>query len=163
MIGFKKHRGLKRYYKNLITKIDPDEISKLAVDNPKPWFKSQHLHFDIRGYGNNSFKRRKLHLEKLFRHFEFLVEITKNSKAGFQLYAVLCDYHSRSDALFLHTPNPENNQFPFKVSDLQQATTLTNKSLNEYVDHLNGYQIRYGNAGEAFCLLFKENVGEPFW
>ena len=163
MIGFKRKRGLKRYYKSLTTKIDLDEIARLCIDNPNPWFKSQHLHFDRRGYGNDSFNRRKPHLDKLFRHFEFLVEKAKKSKADFQLYAVLLDYHSSSDALFLHTPDPDNNQFPFKVSDLQPASTLANKSLNEYIDHLDGYQIRYGNAGEAFCLLFKDNVGQPFW
>jgi len=163
MIGFKKQRGLKRYYKNLTTKIDPDEIAKMHADNPKTWFKSQHLHFDWRGYGNNSFQRRKPHLEKLFRHFDVLVKKTENLKTGFQLYVVLCDYHSASDALFLHTPNPENKQFPFKISDLQITSTLANKSMNDYIDQLNGYKKRYGKAEEAFCLLFKENVGQPFW
>jgi hypothetical protein len=163
MMGFKKQRGLKRYYKNLAIKIDLDQIKRVEIDNPKPWFKSQHLHFDWNGYGNNSFKSRKPHLDKLFRHFDILVEKTENLKKDFQLYVVLCDYHSASDALFLHTPDPDNGQFSFKISDLQRTTTLKNKSLNDYLDHLGGYEKRYGQADEAFCVLYRKNVGQPFW
>lgn len=162
MNGFKKHRGLKRYYKNLAIENDLDKMDWLDLDNPESLFDNWHLHFDWRGYGNNSFKKRKPHLDKLFRHFDILVEKTKNFKTQFQLYTVLLDYNSHSDALFLHTPNPNNSQFPFEISTLQLTTTLTNKSLNEYIDHLAGYEKRYGQAGEAFCLIFKENVGQPF-
>jgi hypothetical protein len=134
----------------------------LDLDNTESWFDNWHLHFDWKGYGDNSFKRRKPHLDKLFRHFDILIEKTKSLKTGFQLYAILLDYHSYSDALFLHTLNPNSSQFPFQISDLELATTLTNKSLNDYIDNLVGYGKRYGQAGEAFCLIFKENVGYPF-
>ena len=162
MDGFKKYRGLKRYYKDLAIKNDFDEIDWLDFENPESWFDNWHLHFDWKGFGNSSFKKRKPHLDKLFRHFDILVEKTENFKAQFQLYAVLLDYHSHSDALFLHTPNPNNSQFPFEISTLQLTTTLTNNPLNEYIDHLVGYEKRYGQADEAFCLIFKENVGHPF-
>ena len=162
MIGFKKQRGRKRYYKNLEIENDFDKIDWLDFNGPESWFDNWHLHFDWQGYGNNSFKSRKPHLDKLFRHFDILVEKTKKLNGEFQLYAILLDYDSSNDALFLHTPNPDNNQFPFKISDLQLTTTLTNKLLNEYIDHLAGYEKRYGQAGEAFCLIFKENVGQPF-
>ena len=181
MIGLKKHRGLKRYYKNLATKIDLEEIDRLDFDSPKAWFDDWffrfglhpygnnqtwfyywHLHFDYKGYGNNSFKRRKPHLDKLFRHFDILVDKTKDLKTGFQLYIILLDHDSRSDALFFHPARPVDHQFRFKISDLQLTSTLTNKSLNDYIDHLAGYEKRYGKADEAFCLIFKENVGGPF-
>src|ERR1700754_711946 len=156
MLGYRKHRGLKRYYKNLAIKNDFDKNDWLNFDNPND---NWHLHFDNWNYGNNSFKRRKPHLDKLFRHFDILVDKTENLKIEFQLYAVLVDYDSRSDTLFLHPPKPNNSQFPFKVSDLKSTTTLTNKSLNDYIDHLVGYEKRYGQAGEAFCLIYKVNIG----
>lgn len=120
------------------------------------------MHFDWEGYGNYSFKKRKPHLDKLFRHFDLLVDKTEKLKTDFQLYSILLDYDSYSDALFLHTPNPNNSQFPFKISDLQLTTTLTNKQLNDYVNNLDGYEKLYGQAGEAFCLLFKKNIGRHF-
>jgi hypothetical protein len=160
MRGLKKHRGLKRYYKNLAIKNDLEKINWLDFNKHYGYW---HLHFDWRGYGNNSFQRRKPHLDKLFRHFDILVEETKSLKIEFQLYIMLLDFHSANDSLFLHPPEPNNSQFSFKVSDLKSTTTLKNKSLNEYIDHLLGYEKMYGPGGdEAFCLLLKKNVGQPF-
>jgi len=159
MYRFKKHRGLNRYYKNLAIENDFEKNNWLDFENPNDHW---HLHFDYWGYGNNSFKRRKPHLDKLFRHFDILAKETKNLKIEFQLCVVLLDYHSGSDALFLSTPEPHNSQFTFKVSELSSTTTLTNKLLNDYIDNLQGYEKRYGQAGEAFCFIFKKNVGQPF-
>lgn len=128
----------------------------LELNNPETWQKNWHIHFDSWGYGNDSFKRREPHLDKLFRHFDILVEKTKDLKFEFQLYAILLDFNSHSDALFLHKPNPNNSQFPFQVSDLQLTTTLKNQALNDYIDQLTDYKKLYGVADEAFCLLFKK-------
>ena len=162
MNQIKKHRGLKRYYKNLTVKNDLYKATWLDFGNSKTWFDNWHLHFDWKGYGNDSFKRRKPHLDKLFRHFDILIDKTKELKIDFQLYAVLLDFDSSSDALYLHTPNLNNSQFPFKVPDLQLTTTLKNKQLDDYINNLNGYEKLYGQAGEAFCLIFKRNVGYSF-
>lgn len=158
----RKHRGLKRYYKNLSIENDLDKATWLAFNNSETWFDNWHRHFDWKGYGNNSFKRRIPHLDKLFRHFDILVDRTKKLKTDFQLYIVLLDFNSSSDALFLQKPNPNNNQFPFKISDLQFTTTLTNKQLDNYINNLDGYEKLYGKADEAFCLIFKKNVGQSF-
>lgn len=162
MNGIKKHRGLKRYYRNLTIANDLDNETWLDFDNPETWFNNWHLHFDRRGYGNDSFKRRKPHLDKLFRHFDILADRTNSVKTDFQLYSILLDFHSSSDALFLYTPNPNNSQFPFDISDLQLTTTLMNKHLNDYINNLGDYEKLYGQAREPFCLIFKKNVGQPF-
>jgi hypothetical protein len=162
MNGTRKHRGLKRYYRNLAF---VNELSKATwpnLDDTSTWTKNWHFHFDWWGYGNDSFKRRKPHLDKLFRHFGLLVDKTKENTMDFQLYSILIDFASYSDALFLHTPNPNNSQFQFKISDLQLTTTLTNGQLNDYINNLEGYEKLYGRADEAFCLIFKKNVGQPF-
>jgi hypothetical protein len=142
----KRQRGLKRYYRNLAIQIDFETPTwKIYFNDP-----------------NDSFKRRKPHLDKLFRHFDFLVEKTKKINSDFQLYTVLLDFDSSNDALFLHTPKPNNSQFPFKIEDLSKTTTLTNKALDEYIEKLSGYERLYGQASQAFCLLYKRNVGRPF-
>src|SRR5688572_5584973 len=133
----KKHRGLRRYYENLATQNDLEKAKWLDFNDAKMWFDNWHMHFDWEGYGNNSFKRRKPHLDKLFRHFDFLVERTKDLKSEFQLYAILLDFDSSNDALFLHTPNPNKSQFPLKIPDLKKTSTLTNSDLNDYVTILN--------------------------
>lgn len=162
MNRMKKHRGLRRYYRNLIVNNDFDKKLRLNFQNSKTWFDKWHTHFDWRGYGNDSFRRRKPHLDKLFRHFDILVDKTKELKTEFQLYVIILDFDSASDALFLHTPNPNNSQFPFDISDLQLKTTLKNKCLDDYINNLLDYKKLYGQGGEAFCLLFKNNVGKSF-
>ena len=88
MDRIKKHRGLKRYYRNLAIKNDFDKRPWLDLGNSKTWFDKWHLHFDWKGYGNDSFKRRKPHLDKLFRHFDLLVDRVKEIKTDFQFYSI---------------------------------------------------------------------------
>lgn len=157
MYHLKKYRGLKRYYKNLALDNDFDKFKGLDYFDLNKWHYSRHFHFDWNCFGNYSFKKRKPHLDKLFRHFDILVERSKSLKEDFQLYAILLDYHSGNDSLFFHQPIAGNEQHLFKISDLQLSSTLTNKPLNDYIDQLSGYEKRYGKASEqggaAFCLI----------
>jgi hypothetical protein len=158
----KRHRGLKRYYRNLQISNDFDKEIGLDFNNPETWGHYWHLHFDRWGFGNNSFKKRKPHLDKLFRHFEMLVDKTKSLTLDFQLYTIVLDFDSSSDALFLHTPKSNGNAFPFKMSDLNSSSNLSNQLLDDYIKNLKGYKILYGKADENFCLIYKENIGKPF-
>jgi hypothetical protein len=156
----KKQRGLRRYYRNLSKQNDFDKATWLNFSIPDTWFDNWHLHFDWKGLGNNSFKRRKPHLDKLFRHFELLAEKTKDLMLDFQLYAILFDHDSSNDALFLHTPNPNGNAFPNKLQGLSLKSNLTNNDLEKYIKSLTGFKCLYGKAEENFCLLYKEHVGQ---
>jgi hypothetical protein len=162
LINMKKQRGLKRYYKNLERQNEFKKLTELKLDDPDSWLPNWHLHFNWKGYGNYSFKKRKPHLDKLFRHLQLLVEKTKSLKSDFQLYAIILDFNSASDALFLHKPSSCNTQFPFKVEALSKETTLLNKDLNSYLNKLEGYEKLYGQADQAFCLLYIQNVEKPF-
>jgi len=157
----KKHRGLKRYYRNLAIQNDFEKWGWVENYFKKPdcWFDCWHWHFDWKGFGNRSFKRRKPHLDKLFLHFTMLIEKTKYLSSEFQLFALLLDFGSSSDAIFLHTPNPNGSEFPMKWTDLSQTNTLTNKELCNYIERLSGYEKLYGKADEAFCILFCNGVG----
>lgn len=167
MNGDKKHRGLRRYYKKLSTENFLERMTWLDFENT--WLDNWKINFDNYAYGNNSFKRRKSHLDKLFRHFELFEEKVKYLKTEFQLYAIILDFDSYNDAIFLHTPNPNGTPFPIPYKDLQKDTTLKNSHLIDYLNELNGYeklyginQKYYGKYNEAFCLLFKKNVGVQF-
>ena len=156
----KKQRGLRRYYKNLAFQNDFENAIFLDFQNdPNAWFDKWHWHFDWSGFGNHSFKKRKPHLDKLFRHFEMLIERTKCLKIEFQLFALILDNDSSSDAVFLHTSNPNNNDFPLTWENLSEECTLKNKNLTEYVNQLNEYEKLYGIADEPFCILTGKNIG----
>ena len=158
----KKQRGLKRYYRNLAIKNDFEKWDKFDfVKYPDNLFDRWHWHIDWKGFGNINFKRRKPHLEKLFRHFEILAEKTKYLKSEFQLFIILLDFDSSSDAIYLHTPNPNNSEFPIKWTNLSQVNTLKNTELCNYVEQLSEYEKLYGKAEESFCILYKKELGNP--
>ena len=142
----KRHRGLRRYYRNLTIDNEFEKMRNIDFAHPDTWAYGWHLHFDRSGYGNNSFTKRKPHLDKLFRHFEILIEQVKTVTDGFQLYAIILDYDSSSDALFLHQPNSKGNLFPFKTSDLNPSSNLRNRLLNDYIQQLSGYKVLFGEA-----------------
>jgi hypothetical protein len=160
----KKQRGLKRYYRNLASQNDFEKM-QLDFSNADQWFDMWHLHFDWKGFGNNSFKRRKPHLDKLFRHFEILAEKLKVFRKEFHLFALLNDYESKYDSLYIHTSNPnQHGRFPLEWPYLSITDTLTNKNLQVYLDNLVGYVKLYGKCAdknETYCLLYKNNVGIP--
>lgn len=157
----KKVRGQKKYYKRLKTENDLDKATWLNFENPDVWLDNWHLHFDWKGFGNNSFKKRKPHLDKLIRHFGVLEKETKKLDKEFQLYAVLLDRDSYSDALFVNTPNP-NNKFPWKYDNLSATSNLTNNKLDNYIINLKGFERLYGVADENFCVLYRKGIGiEP--
>lgn len=158
MNSFKKHRGLRRYYKNLVLK-NEDWNALNFTDSNNVWFDRWHTHFDSYGYGNYSFKRRKPHLDQLFRHFDLLSDQAKSLKVDYQIWITILDKDSASDALFLHTSNPDQNNFPWKISGLSETSTLANQQLIEYINNLVGYEKRYGNANEAFCVFYKKGIG----
>ena len=156
----KKQRGLRRYYKNLIIHNDFERKNSLDfLNDTNAWFDLCHWHFDWKGLGNYSFKRRKPHLDKLFRHFEILIEKSKYLKIEFQLFALILDNDSSSDAIYLHTPNPNASDFPLIWENISENCTLKNKDLIEYVNQLNEYEKLYGMADEPFCILLGKNVG----
>jgi hypothetical protein len=154
----RKLRGLKRYYKRLETENDLNKMSWLDFDDPNISLNNWHFHFDRRGLGDNCYRRRKPHLDKLFRHFGILEKETKKLKKEFQLYAVLLDNNSYSDALFLNSPC-HKNEFPWMYNDLSNKGTLTNTDLSNYINDLEGFEKKYGVAGASFCVLFKKNIG----
>ena len=157
----KKFRGQKKYFKRLKTDNDLDKAVWLNFDEPNIWLDNWHLHFDWKGLGNKSFKKRKPHLDKLIRHFEILEKETKKLQKDFQLYAVLLDNDSYYDALFVNTENP-NNKFPWKYDNLITKSNLTNTNLEKYLNTLEGFEKLYGVADENFCVIYKKEIGiEP--
>ncbi|QNR25138.1 hypothetical protein [Croceimicrobium hydrocarbonivorans] len=161
-LKMKKPRGLKKYYQRLETENDLKKLTWFDLEDPNAWFDYWHLHFDWNGLGNNSFKKRKPHLDKLFRHFQLLEEETKKLKKDFQLFAVLQDYKSEYDALYFHTRNPNKDNFPIKYNSLKQESTFTNQDLDAYLKKLTDYEKFYGSAEENYCVLFKKGLGiEP--
>lgn len=168
MYGMKKHRGLRRYYKNL-SRVNELETGMTWLDFKVPdiWFDYWHIHFDNYGYGNRSFKRRKPHLDALFRHYEIASQKMLNTGKEFQLWIFINNYRSYDDALYFHTPNPNALNFPHKYNDYGTEYKLSNHDLIDYLSKRNDFKMTCGayytedSPLEVFCALYKENIGLP--
>ena len=109
----KKLRGKKRFF-NLCRK----KIYALNL-NFSSWFDYWHTHIDWEGYGN--------HKGKYFNEFVSILlgaislyqeKLSKNHKE-FQCFGILDLLDSGSTAIYIHTPNPNSDNFPIKFdSDL---------------------------------------------
>lgn len=156
-----KHRGQKRYYKKLKERDDLKLISELKLEDLENWFDLWHFHFDMEGYGNKSFRKRSAHLDRLFRHFELIAGNFKKQVREFQLFAVVSEKFSSEDALYIHTPNPNGDNFPYKVPNVSLISNFKNKELSCYLSGLKDFTVYYAeHNGEKYCLVYKENVGK---
>lgn len=101
-----------RYYYRLIRK-----ASLFRVDIEKrEWLNLWHQHFDWEGFGDLSWRHRRRHLAVLLRALtRARVELKGSSKPN-QLFATVHTRESASDAIYVHTENPHNTEFPCKLS-----------------------------------------------
>lgn len=162
----KKHRGKKKYFKQLATDNDFIKRTKWLDFNTKDlFFDYWHLHFDPYAYGDKSFKRRLPHLDKLIRHYDLASEKMKNTQLPFQLWIFINDFTSYNDGLYFHTPNPNADNYPHKYSELGTKPSLKNQALQGYLAKKTDFIILYNQHNdptfENFCVLIKDTIGSP--
>jgi hypothetical protein len=110
----KKLRGKKRYYRRLAEK---SANFKLDLGGPNDWYDFWHHHFDWRGQGNKSERERNEFLKATFSAFENVLEQLKEYKEPYQVWLSFAANDSYQDALYFHTPNPNQNNFPYLYDD----------------------------------------------
>jgi hypothetical protein len=101
-----KVRGRRRYYRAL-----RPEAATFCV-HPEGWYDFMHWHADWPGLGNRSWKERSEHLRALFIMFERLTADVVSWPTPHQVWLRIDATDSSQDAVFLHTPNPNANNFP---------------------------------------------------
>lgn len=107
----KKFRGKKRYYKRLLNNDLDYYFGNLDLNS---WFDFWHDHPDWDGYGNISWKHRFQHLQALIRRFNYLKDNLRDRKEDFQIFCLIDIKDSSQDSVFIHTKNPNHDNFPVK-------------------------------------------------
>ncbi|MBV9774222.1 MAG: hypothetical protein JO040_09755 [Gemmatimonadetes bacterium] len=75
-----------------------------------------HWHVDSRGMGNLSWRSRRAHLSAVFTMYERLLAQTREWEEPHQCWLLIDATDSSYDAVFLHTPNPNRDNFPLDFS-----------------------------------------------
>ena len=135
----KKIRGKRRYFRNLQKKQQP---SAHPLDfSSDSWFDFWHVHLDFDGFGNGHLKMRKAHVQALFHLMDELNAALQTWGQPYQLWIELSRLDAGLDAVFIHTNNPNDDNFPFTDLTLTEPT----ERLPDYLQTIEGleqYQIR---------------------
>ena len=112
----KKFRGNKRYYRKLYRRAEEFHIDLGGLDD---WYDLWHVHFDWYGRGNKKGKARAEHIKALFTAFENILNQTKTYQKPYQTFLSFNETDSSQDAIYFHTPNPNETNFPYTFESVE--------------------------------------------
>jgi hypothetical protein len=125
---------------------------------PKSWFDLWHTHVDWDGKGNKDWTTRQKYLEEVLNTFNQLKLKLKTYPHDFQLWIMIDENESGDDCVYIHTKNPNADNFPIKVK-ADNKNTIKNKDLKEFVDSLDFEKVRVGASDGYVYYLFEKGTG----
>ena len=125
---------------------------------PKSWFDLWHTHVDWDGKGNKDWKTRKKYLNQLLETFDQLKLKLRTYPHDFQLLIMIDENESGDDCVYIHTKNPNADNFPIKVT-ADNKNAIKNKDLKEFVDSLDFERVRVKTIDGDIYYLFYKNTG----
>ncbi|WP_043933267.1 hypothetical protein [Bacillus sp. EB01] len=118
----KKFRGKRRYFRNLFRGVEL-EPTKLQFDDDA-WFDLWHSHLDFNGYGNSSLSMRRQHIIAHIALYRKILRKLETFKNPYQSWILIDDQDACRDAVFIHTPNPNEDNFPLKIENLKWNASI---------------------------------------
>jgi len=110
----KKFRGKNRYFRNLWREV---ETCDLQLDT-NSWFHFWHTHLDFFGVGKNSLKIRREHIKAHLALYNKLLKQLETFEKPYQSWICIHEEDPISDAVYIYTPNPNDDYFPHKINEL---------------------------------------------
>lgn len=146
----KKFRGKRRYFRNL--KKDSLADSYNLDFGKDGWFDVWHTHLDFCGRGENSLKMRREHITAHMSLYEELLEKLETFEKPFQSWVLIEIEDAGADAVYIHTPNPNEDNFPLKEFETKSVESLPNY-LTGLVD-FNKFEIGLycSNEGRGYVI-----------
>lgn len=122
------------------------------------WFDLWHTHTDLKGEGNTDFFTRLTFLEKLLQEYKrYKCELEKYPHP-YQIFMIIDENDSSEDAVYIHTQNPNRDNFPLKI-EAGKNWTCTNEKLGEFMKQTNFYIVEVTHLESKFYYLFECDTG----
>lgn len=121
-----KVRGRRRYYRRLRRQADTFAV------HPTSWYDLMHWHADWWGLGNLRWRERREHLAAVFTMFRRLIDETSNWTTPHQVWLAIDPYDSSQDAVYLHTRNPNEENFPYQFEGVTWGANVPER-LREFI------------------------------
>jgi hypothetical protein len=113
----------------------------------KRWCDLSHQHLDWDGFGNTSWRDRRRHLAALLHAFRRAQVELASFSGEYQLFVSVTPDDSGNDAVYIHTPNP--NQTPFPMVPLGERVSNLPSLLAGRIDKERYEVFRYGSGASA--------------
>ncbi len=130
-----------------------DIINRLDFSN---WFSFWHEHLDIKGEGDKSWKIRRDYLIDVIGLYEVLNEKIGRRHQRYQIWIWIEDNAAGGDAVFLHTPNPDNN-YPYVEPIEKIIKSDKHQDITQFLEE-RGFNWFKTEGG---IKAYKEGAGEP--
>ncbi|PRO42820.1 hypothetical protein [Bacillus sp. LLTC93] len=148
----KKFRGKKRYFRNLWKEVNTFD---LQLDHDY-WFDFFHTHLDFFGVGKNSLKIRREHIKAHIALYNRLLKQLEAFEKPYQTWICIHEQDPMLDAVYVHSPNPNDDDFPHKLELLETNCKLPH-TFKDLVD-LHQFEVSYyqSEGEEVYYIQSKE-------
>ena len=134
------------------------ETARLELGQ-ESWFDGSHFHLDWKGHSNLTWKIRERYMLLMGQLYLRLASQLKRWSKRYQLFIGLDVLHAEHDAVFLHSPNLNADNFPFMIQDLEWDVPRVRSLLAEQVPIPN---LRAGfDRKTRWLCLYSPEVGVP--
>lgn len=126
---------------------------KRAVLQRNKWYDTMHWDVDWHGLGNLSWPNRKSHLAAFFTT-QPLASQTQEWTEPRQCWLVIDALDSSQDAVYLHTPNPNQENFPLSFDWVQWNTEIPRRLRKFMIDPT----LQFGRSALTWTHALSPNV-----
>lgn len=96
--------------------------SRISVNTTAgSWYDLWHAHTDVEGLGNQSKEARRSSLERLHQDYLSALEQLHGWELPHQSWVLIDPTDSEQDAIYVHTPNPNKENFPYLFEGVSWA------------------------------------------
>jgi hypothetical protein len=153
----KKFRGRGSYIRKVLA-----EASTQAIGiGHSTWYDQWHYHADWDGYGNLCWRIRATILHALATAFERFVKQLQELNKPYQVWIYLNASDSGQDAVFVHTQNPNQSEFPVIFEEVHWGLPELSDYFNDLIP---GYDLRAGTQnwmGADIYFIYSPGFGIP--
>ena len=125
---------------------------------PKSWFDLWHTHLDWDGIGNRNWETRKIFLEEILETFDQLKSNLMSYPNDFQLWIMIDEKDSGQDGIYIHTENPNADNFPLKLA-ADNTNGIKDRDLRQFLDSLDLEKVRVRTSEGDVYYLFEKGSG----
>lgn len=148
----KKLRGLRGYFRGVFNK-----AASFNLDvSDGAWYDFWHYHPDWEGYGNLNWPMRARHIDAPALLFTRFASQLSQYPKPYQLWIYLDVNDAAQDAVFVHTPNPNRDDFPMVADSAEWGLS----EVSAYFERLlPGCRLRAGRWGNSGLCVYSPDVG----